>query len=677
MKSKYLFGKNRSYKASEVYSSNLTHIKVPNASNIYIGDTVTIVTGTGKIAYGTRVTDIVLSEVEEEYDTITINKALESPILQNPVDSVTGEKIVNTIMFEDFAYSQKGIAAKSTVNTNKASQSARTGIIKNFFSNQYVDETEPTNLVPGTLQSSALVFKGPNFSGNDGVDFVSYVYKNLGSATDKKFTHYGTRLRIIGELLVADKSSSQSKQIPIGSSSYYENLGTTNQNIEYRGGSAGMGILVNPETNNGYFLEVIALSETNVSKYSSNANIQNIVFYKTTRQKDAVGFEGTIQNSDDAIPVKLWGATAQILVDDGKFTGQYRQANEQSPTVYDIAVEYENLDNGNSRKFYIYFNGNLAGTVIDTDPLPEYTNQAALFVRGSSKAMFENIYGLAHNYSQNTSDTLSTPVNAVFGSTEVSINQSFRKYAMSGLVQSTYLSSIDPNLGPQYDIYFEEFGTILREAAYFNVRYDKAYPAIHAKMSPTFNNIKGYTVSGFVASPYDAEFLIFNNTDTILSLDETTGNYLRIQGVTFTQQSQHDYSLDEYMAQTSDLSDTPFGQIDSLDGIVGQEQTYQDIKNSRVSYGRQEFTLQSTYLQDQDSARDMMKWLVSKVTKPRKSLGVEVFNMPHIQLGDIATVDYDIDGTDQIKITRYVVYSMQHQYNETGPSMTLYLSEVT
>lgn len=86
----------------------------------------------------------------------------------------------------------------------------------------------------------------------------------------------------------------------------------------------------------------------------------------------------------------------------------------------------------------------------------------------------------------------------------------------------------------------------MRECSYFNIKYDKAYPALYAKLSPTFTKTKGYTVSGFYADSYGAEFLIFNATDTLINLDETTGNYLRIQGITFTQDTTHELTVDEY-----------------------------------------------------------------------------------------------------------------------------------
>ena len=84
-------------------------------------------------------------------------------------------------------------------------------------------------------------------------------------------------------------------------------------------------------------------------------------------------------------------------------------------------------------------------------------------------------------------------------------------------------------------MYFEEFGTILREVAHFNIEYDRAYPALYAKLAPTMNRIKTYSSSGFYAGAYAADFLIFNCLDKNINLDPTSGNFLRVQGITFTQ----------------------------------------------------------------------------------------------------------------------------------------------
>jgi hypothetical protein len=479
---------------------------------------------------------------------------------------------------------------------------------------------------------------------------------------------------MIGSVNVANKNSTDPKQYPIGSTDYYTFLDNTDKTITVGGGSGGIAIMVNPETNSGYYLEMITLTESNVGQYKNSSSINNIIFYKLNKEDGST-------NSASAIPTKLWGATYPFLCDDGLFTGQGRNFAEQNPTVYDIAVEY--IDIGKTRRFFIYLNNRLVGTVDDENPLPNYNN-LALFVRGSSKAMFENVYAMVDDYSQNTSNTMfanskdKNIVPSVFGDDDITTNEAFTKYAMSGIIKSRYLSGIGSIGSPSYKLYFDEFGTIMREAAYFNVKYDKAYPALYAKLSPTFNNIRGYTVSGFIAGSYGAEFLVFNNTDTVLSLDETTGNYLRIQGVTFTQQSQNDFTVDEYFTNISDFSEIQIGDQQTLAGAGIAKQTFQDIKNSRATYGKKEFTLQSNYIQNQDSANNIMEWMISKITKPRKSVAVEIFATPTLQLGDIVTIDYKNDNINQISdsSTRFVVYSIQYDRGLNGPTMTVYLSEV-
>jgi hypothetical protein len=349
---------------------------------------------------------------------------------------------------------------------------------------------------------------------------------------------------------------------------------------------------------------------------------------------------------------------------------------EENPTVYDLAVEYKDL--GNIRRFYLYINNRLISTVDDKNPLPIYNNMA-MFVRGSARCMFENIYALTNNYSQNTTFALDTPVMSAVDDQEIDVNESFRKYAMSGVVQSTYLSGISASQPPEYNMYFEEFGSIMREAAYFNVRYDKAYPALYAKLSPTFNKIKGYTVSGFRAGSYGAEFLIFNSTDTALSLDETTGNYLRIQGVTFTQESQHELTMDEYFSKNSDFSNPDISGSSLIKSPIKYDNDFKDIKVSRMTYGKKDFSLQTPYIQTQDDANSLMEWIVNKVIKPRRSVGLKIFATPTLQLGDIVTVDYqDNSSVNQVSspTSRFVVYNIEYAKNSEGPDMTVYLSEV-
>jgi len=583
--------------------------------------------------------------------------------------NMESEYLYTTKLLQNISYPTTTLGLAGSDNV-LARQTSRSGIIKNFMATNYLTETQVNNLKTtqtGTVQSSALVINGPSFTTSQKpINFLSYVYKQL----DDSYKHFGTRVRIVGTV----NNDVNETQAPIGSTPYYQaTASATDQNTNIGGSSGGIAVLLNPETNNGYYFEIAALTEKNISTYlnldssgESDIAINNILFYKVKKQS----------GQDKAIPIKLWGGLTSILVDDGKFTGQYRVSGESNPTVYDLAVEYQDI--GTTRRFFLYINNKLVQIVDDPDPLPKYNN-IALFTRGSSKCMYENVYALTDNYSQNTVFTVGQTLSSAFGDNEINANESFSRYAMSGIVQSTYLSGISAQQPPQYKMYFEEFGTIMRECAYFDIKYDRAFPALYAKLSPVLNRIKGYTVSGFVADSYGAEFLIFNSTDKALSLDETTGNFLRIQGITFTQDTTYQLSVDEYFNKRGNFSTPELKGSQLVYAPFIEQEKYDTIKQSRMIYGKNEFSIDSQYIQTEDDAKSLMGWIINKVMVPKKSIGVNLFAIPTIQLGDIVTIDYkNEEGINVVSsdTSRFVVYNIEYARNSNGPSMTLYLSEV-
>ena len=552
-------------------------------------------------------------------------------------------------------------------NNTLAKKSDRTGIIKNLFNKNYpTDDVVRTLRVTqsGTIQASALSFFGPleMDSGITKRDFVSYVYKNLNSA----FKHFGTRMRIIGRLTSNDKIQS-----PTNSTTYFNvqpNSSADSVNID--GGSGGIAVGINPETNHGYYFEICSLTKDNLEEYftinedtgQQESVLHNLIFYKIMR------------SGDKAIPVKLWGGLAKVIVDEGYFVGMDRVNADENLTVYDLAVEYENV--GNVRRFYLYVNNAQIATVEDSNPLPEYSN-LALFVRGSSQCMFENVYALQNIVAKNTGTTVVDQISDAFAIDKINSSDSIMKYNVSGFIRSSYLTNISTQHEPKFKIYFEEFGTILRECQYFNIRYDQAYPALIAQIAETFGQDRGYSVSGFYAGSYGAEFLIFNNTDRFLILDETTGRYLRIIGVTFTQDVTEELTVDDFFNQRSKLSD-PFVVDNTIRSPIVADKIFEDIKSSRKKYGKKDFNLNPIYIQTQDDANDLMEWLINKTLVPKSSLMVSTFGMPQIQLGDILTIDYDMpEGVKFVETDKqFVVYSIDHARDPNGMSISLGLMEI-
>lgn len=545
-------------------------------------------------------------------------------------------------------YPELSVGPAGIDSANTHLRSSRSGVIKNFMNLGYADPKTAS-----TVQSSALSFTG----GSQTHNIVTYINKPLST----RFRHFGTRMRIIGRL----ESGEGETQSPVGAFPTFLVGATSPDKVPFiSGGGGGLAVLLNPETNNGYYFEIVALSEKQLDEYQDFTDIFNVVFYKI------------VSGNGQAIPIKLWSGLAEINVDDGTLIGQSRVAAEAYNSVYDISVEYEDLNQ--SRRFYLYINDNQVAVVDDDAPLPVYNNMA-LFVRGSSQCMFENVFAIGSNFANNSSFEVEPIAPSVFSNSKLTSDSSLRKHALSGIIQSSVLSGISRQDGPSYNIYYDEFGTIMREASYFKVRYDKAYPALLAQIAPTFNKVRQYTVCGFKAGAYQAEFLLFNATDSVLVLDETTGNYLRIQGVTFTQDSSQEMTLDNYFDKIGSLSDPVTYSDGTLISPEKSREKYEQIRISRSDFGRNEFSLSATYIQSEDAAREMMGWIVDRIMKPRKSVGIEIFPTPTLQLGDIVQIDYtNSQGIRSVaaESDRFVIYNIEYSREEIGPSMIVYLAEV-
>ena len=665
MRSELLFND----KVTTAFNISTTKTQPTNAKKVYV-DVVhrkylrvgQVVAGFG-MPSGAKITAIIA-------DGFKMNKN-RTAVPRNKTITIAGVDVYDSSLVSTSTGSSGFISSSSTKNsTSVAKKSSRTSIIRNFMSSAYYSENTLNSLKStqtGTIQSSGLVMTGPTV--DKPIAFISYVQQDLN---DKKYTHFGARVRIVG---VAENNSNV-YQTPSGSSDYYSATSTDGTaSTTIKGASGGIGVLTNRNYNSGYFFEIAALSVNNLEAYANSSDIFNVVFYKTKKE---TGTASTVKS----VPVKLWTGRTNILVDDGRFTGQYRVSGETNPTVYDLAVEYEQLTNG-SLRFYLYINNKLIGSVIDNDPIPkaDRQNTLSLFVRGSSKLIFENAYALKPNESANYVNASEAPLNGASTiNKEYEVDDAFRRYALPEAIQNTYLSKLSP-LGPRgNDMYFEEFGTIMRECAYFNVKYDKAYPALYAKIAPTFNRLKGYAISGFIAGAYGAEFLVFNTTDKAISLDDSSGNYLKILGVTFTQESRHDYSVDEYFQKNADLSDPAMYKNTVSNAPLTNKRNYMSIKNSRMTYGKNDFNIESDYIQSQDAAEDLMGWMISKVMQPRISAGISIFPNPTLQLGDIVTINYKTgdDLIDEIAGTsaRFVIYNIEYSRSSDGPVMTLYVSQI-
>jgi hypothetical protein len=678
MDSKWIFSSelNHSYSSKTVpiivkaggIANGATTITVDDSSTIGAGTPDGyFLTGSNRFQSGTQ--------VKSKTKTIlTLNKATSGGSIAAGAEIFASNRLLNNL-------------SKSSITTPFSGTTPTVlSTSKNMFDSSLPVETTDKKTLDsikanGSIKASALTIVGVGDVAtekplNNKNDFVSYVYKNFSSEVPNA-NCFGTRMRIVGQKVNdSDKAVNAVTQIPLGAD-FIDSI--ANKTDKYTISGTGGGIAFNLNVANaggvasnvGYYFEIDALTSNAIINEVDSGNtiesIPNVFFYKVLNDT----------GNEKSVPVVLYYGSAPIFVDDGLFSGMGKMVGETSSTVYDLSVEMQELRSNPKtglirKKFYLYFNNKIIATVIDEDALAttENSKNMALFVRGSGKAMFEHAYIIGDNpVAAGVKQDTGPDSRFIFSDNKLD-NDSYRKYLVNPAVLNTYVESIGSSSPPKYKLHYEEFGTLMRECAYFNVKYDKAYPALYSKISPTFNDRQAYVVSNFRANPYTAEFLLFNITDFAVNLDESTGNYLRIQGITFTQQSSHDLTVDEYFKKNSDLSS--YGNY----GVLNS--SYTDIQNSRMKYGKQDFSLTGTYIQSIATAESLMDWMVRKVMKPKKSIGLDIFANPMIRLGDIVTITYSQNSVDQVAspTDRFVVYHIDYSRSPDGPTMSLYLSEV-
>ena len=581
----------------------------------------------------------------------------------------------------------------SQAKINVAKKSLRQSLVRNRLSSDYFSDAYlPNDKLKdwaNNVQSSALFFSGPGDSGyqlEKPENFVSYVYttpfpQGSGGEIPK---HVGARVRITGSTNPDGSIQNPSGAYPLTVVPASSDSGSEeSSNTRINSASGGISLFVDPATNNGYFFEIFALNEINIGKFGEDLDtLANMIFYKVVSDANTGG---------KAIPVRLWSGRSQILVDSNAFLNINRTIGSENPVVYDLAIEYREVLDSKQKEsigieFFLYVNNQLVGTVFDkyNDNSSGVLNKKpniGLFVRGNSRLLFEKVYALKTtentNYINSSEAILSGGLELNKDSDD---DKSFQSYTMPAAISSTYFAGLSPIAEPKYNLFIDEFGAIMRECAYFNVRYDKAYPALLAVIAKTFNKLKGYTIAGFTPSAYGAEFLIFNTSDSTIALDESTSSWLKIIGITFTQQSTQELTVEEYFNENSNLSDPAYFGGSADGNIVLNKQNYQKVKNSIAQYGKKEFTLSSPYIQNKELAENIMKWMIEKVIlSPRISVGVKTFATPHLQLGDIVEFYYiDAAGKDQIapQSKKFVIYSMDYSRSSAGLDSTIYLSEV-
>lgn len=478
------------------------------------------------------------------------------------------------------------------------------------------------------MRSSALTFGGLANAGANDVIMKTHVIPG------GHYNLFGTRIGIVGKQFKqeeANLSQNATGSTTLGTYSLPDD--ETLYTVEGAGG--GMTIFnqrhAGAASNDGYYFELMALSSS--YEVQTNEGVQSVVFanvnfYKINRGKR--GGAGAALN----VPVKLFSTYADILVTSGSQTVRDRTVPSELTTVYDLAIEASQVGTfGNyQRVFHLYINDMLVGVVYEPqggangyfpnwDSSPAGNTEIGVFVRGASEIQVEHIYAVG-------TDTIDPE--PIYSETKLlSRPRAFKVFSPSAIYTTGRL-----NGGRSTDsVYYEEFGTTAREVKNIKAKFD-VYPVMISQIAkrPIFD--RAFSISGYNADPYHANFMLWSQADRLLDLgaEETT---VSIIGLPFADNEEKSLTIDAFLT----------GQYEGSSTAVSYDQGNafrKDLLNARSAGQTEKIEFESLFIQNSDYATKMMRWLSGFMGREMTTLTVTAFGVPHLQIGDIVTVDYDI-----------------------------------
>jgi hypothetical protein len=281
---------------------------------------------------------------------------------------------------------------------------------------------------------------------------------------------------------------------------------------------------------------------------------------------------------------------------------------ENKIAFYDIEVSRA-VRSAGQWVFSLFINGRKVKSLVYKVPSGrKFYNGAGMFVTANSSAAFENFWAAKGN------------VSAFNGSEDSAIETEFRfndliKYGeASSALDKEFLSK------SAYSIFYEEFGSPVKECKYFNAKY-AASPALQVQLVNRPKAEDPYAIRNFRSGSFGAKFLVCNLSKGLINIgaDPTgTSHPLAIYGQAL--EAAGDRVLDLTTIVTSS------GNKGMLDKLRGAKRRLGRAVAVDITGG---------FIADAQQAEELALYYADKLTDESFTVSTDVFGNPCYQVGDI------------------------------------------
>lgn len=392
---------------------------------------------------------------------------------------------------------------------------------------------------------------------------------------------------------------------------------------------AGIGININPDTGEGYYLEVEGAG-------SGKENIANKAY------KNNLRFYKVFKNSSGKYEPFLIFSNAVAAFQVSNIDVQVVKPDSSADPVFELTVIIKKQKD-NSLKFIVRYGDTKVGSCVDNNPING--NSISLFVRGDSQAIYEYISAGVREIKMSEESFIKR-----FNTVDEKIKTGIIPLSQQFLYKNSMIK-----------YYYNDFAKLVREIKDYDIRF--SFPTFASALIDVSSINNDYMIKSYRPTAFGAKLVVANTAAGPVIMTPDSKLPLYITGVVLEELSTGSVKMDDV-----------YDKIDEKrKKIISQE-------INKSIYGNQTFSLDSQYIQSLNQSRNLMQWITKNCSRQRLKLSMEIFPNPILELGDKVKV-YDKtrgynEDNDLFGEKTFTVSSISYSVSNSGPSMLVDLIEV-
>lgn len=352
--------------------------------------------------------------------------------------------------------------------------------------------------------------------------------------------------------------------------------------------------------------------------------------------------------SGSLVTTKLNGKTKRVSVVSAPTDYTSPQLLSTSPDNFVNTSDIQIFLNHTLKTIKVLWQGN---TVIDiTTPGLSYSGSIGFFVKGNSEALIDHFFA-ARSPNENDIYVKIKSGQDIFFSNPRDFAAQCSQY--------------------NWTKYYDDFGCSIREVKKVDARFKS--PALKSQLIDISQKTFDYSIKEYSSNAFGADFWIENNSSDVVLVAENAVFPLMITGIPLLVGEG-----DRGVVTFRDLVGTRLNEK-----IAGEEidntKFSSKITNLKRIYGEKIVDMNGEYIVSRTNALDLAKWILNNNMQEKRTISLEIYANPLLELGDKVKLFYKTNNYTQniFGDKSFIISSINYSITESGPKMNIIMQELT